>query len=103
VHLVYKERKNIILPDIEGYHAECEGDWKKVSAVMEAESERWKQIVSPKEYDVILMRRGPLACHVGVCVGSGQMLHINEGINSTIEPYNGIRWGKRIVGFYRYA
>lgn len=103
VHLVYRERLGIILPGKDGYHEASGGDWAKVAEAMNDEASRWSAVEKPEPYDVILMRRGPLACHVGLCVGGGQMLHINEGINSTMEPFNGMRWGKRIVGFYRYV
>jgi cell wall-associated NlpC family hydrolase len=101
VHLVYRERLGVTLPDIEGYHAAHGNDWAKIAAVMEEGAARWQQVARPSLYDAVLLRRGPLACHVGVYAGNGNMLHICEGINSTVEPVNGLRWKKRVVGFYR--
>lgn len=103
VHLVYRERLGVILPDIEGGHEACGGDWSRVAKILEEGARRWTPVDRPQAYDAILMRRGVLACHVGLCAGGSMMLHINEGINSSVESFKGLRWGKRIVGFYRYA
>lgn len=103
VQLVYREILGIALPAKNGWHEEAGSDWAKIAAMMKEEAQRWEDVFRPSEFDVILMRRGPLACHVGLCVGGGLMLHISEGTNSTVEPYQGLRWGKRIVGFFRYV
>ena len=40
--------------------------------------------------------------HVGTVLGDRHMLHIETGINSAIERYDGTRWKDRVFGFYRY-
>lgn len=52
--------------------------------------------------DVIVMRVRGAPMHVGMVVGDNQMLHIERNINSVIEPYNGVRWKNRVLGFFRY-
>ena len=51
--------------------------------------------------DVILMRHGRHACHIGLVVAQGTMLHIEDGIDSTLDRYDGPRWQRRLVGLYR--
>lgn len=103
VCLVYREQLGIDLPDHANEQRAAQGDWKVIAASMEEDARRWKQVDRPQEFDVVLMRRGPLSCHVGLYLGRGAMLHICDGIDSAIESCNGAKWGKRIVGFYRHA
>lgn len=53
--------------------------------------------------DLILMRHGRHACHVGMVVARGTMLHIEDGTNSSLDRYDGPRWRRRLVGIYRNA
>jgi len=41
--------------------------------------------------------------HVGLVIDRKRMLHVMEGINSTIEEFTGIQWKKKVEGFYRYV
>lgn len=102
VHLIYRERLGIVLPDKAGIHTAHEKDLAAIAQAMDEEASLWKKVEKPDVYDVVLMRRGILACHVGICVGEGRFLHVVEGTDSTLEDLGGLRWGKRVVGFYRY-
>ena len=102
--LPYLDRLGIALPEKQGIFTDRSDEClSRVAAEMEEEARRWTKVETPREYDLVLMRKGPLYCHVGLYVGSRQMLHICAGINSTVEPITGLRWRHRIVGFYRYA
>jgi cell wall-associated NlpC family hydrolase len=102
--LPYMDRLGIVLPDKAGiYTDESPETRKRIAAAMDEEARSWMQVERPQEYDLVLMRRGELHCHVGIYDGSGNMLHICAGINSTVEPINCLRWRHRIVGFFRYV
>jgi hypothetical protein len=49
-----------------------------------AEQERWKRVEAPAPFDTVLMRSGPLPCHIGVAVDRLRMIHIQKGIESVI-------------------
>ncbi len=122
LRLVSGERFGIALPAYDGIvwrsylsrAEQVEAD-EAVKAFMLAERDvRWSPVWlatgSPPEEplggrrirpgDGVLMRAAPL--HVGIVVAPGWMLHIEEGSNSTCAPYDDIRWGRRVIGFYRW-
>ena len=53
-------------------------------------------------YDIILLRTGNMIYHVGLVIDKKRMLHVMEGINSTIEEFTGIQWKQKVEGFYRW-
>jgi len=64
----------------------------------------WHEVDIPKIGDAVLMKMrmaGPPQ-HVGLVVGEGWMLHIEAGIDSCLERYDGMLWKRRILGFYRH-
>lgn len=72
--------------------------------VVRREIPQWRAIPAGAEElgDVIVLRMRGAPMHVGIVIGDGQMLHIEQGINSAIERYGSLRWQSRVEGFYRY-
>lgn len=104
VRLVYAERLGIDLPDKAGiYRDESRETLREIAAAMEEESRRWMLVDAPRYCDVILMHSGPLHCHVGLWVKRNTMLHVSAGIDSTVEPINGLIRRNTIIGYYRHA
>jgi len=66
------------------------GDWSAVEASWE------------RPADVIMLRIAGHPLHVGVIAGGGYMLHIQLGIETCLERYDGIAWRDRVCGFYRH-
>ncbi|CAB4195907.1 outer membrane lipoprotein [uncultured Caudovirales phage] len=100
---VYADRLGIILPDKLGIYADnSRGNLEEVALAMGVEKEKWNEVSDPSDYDVVLMRHGPLACHVGVYVRGRVMLHSNYGCDSVVESVDSIYWRNRIVGYYRH-
>ncbi|MBE3605150.1 C40 family peptidase [bacterium] len=64
---------------------------------------RWREAAPEQLGDVILLRVRGQPCHVGVVVARGKFLHAFEGTRSCVERYDGLKWRRRIMGFYRYA
>lgn len=104
VVMVYREKLGIDLPDFAGVYVDDSlASLKRVTRTIRDAKERWKKVDKPMSFDVILLRTGGMAYHVGVVVGRRTMLHIMEGINSTVEMFTSLQWKDRIEGFYRYA
>jgi len=101
--MVYRDRLNIDLPCLsdvfmDGTMATLKKAVKSISEVKKL----WTEVKKPRPLDVILIRTGNLTYHIGIVINRCQMLHVMEGINSTIEEFTGLQWRKKIEGFYRY-
>ena len=104
VCLVYREKLGIELPEYKGvFEAQTIAQLKNVSRVMEREKESWVRVEKPHEFDVVMIRSGAYAWHVGIVIDRRRMLHVMSGINSTVEEYAGMDWKNRIEEFRRYV
>ncbi len=63
----------------------------------------WRRVVRPAELDLVVFQSGAAPDHVGVCIGRGRFIHVEEGSCSRIEFLSSPLWSSRIEGFYRYA
>lgn len=63
----------------------------------------WQRVERPRPYDVVVFNRGGQPGHVGVCVGRGRFLHVEEGATSRIEHLASPLHAPRIEGIYRYT
>ncbi len=80
---------------------------------MLADERLWRPVARPQPFDAVKLRFGAYQCHCGVVVTvwpraahlppAGRMLHIHEGINSTVEDWHSGRWQNRVVGFRRFV
>lgn len=103
VRLVLAEQFSIALPSFAAEYRRTT-DTEHISKLIERETPGWKDIPAGEEEcaDVIVMLLRGRPMHVGLVLGDGHMLHIENGINSAIERYRGPRWAERVSGFYRY-
>jgi hypothetical protein len=62
----------------------------------------WQKVPAGKEklLDVILLDHDT---HCGIVCGPKRMLHLERGMTSLVERYDGVRWNSRVTGFYRLA
>lgn len=106
VRLVLREQFGLEMPayDVEWYDA---GDRREVARRLRegAESALWQTVPAGQECpgDVVLLALLGHPAHVGVVAVKGWMLHIEGGINSVMERYDHPRWGRRVMGFFRYV
>ena len=96
-HYALPERENVA--DVE--------DMKQSSAAFFEGQARltgmfFSRVEEPAIGDVVLLRVGVLPAHVGVYVGGARMLHILKDSHACIEPINGLAWGNRVLGFFRF-
>jgi len=104
VRLVYEEVLGRGLPMVAGALKDLSlGSLARVSREIKAGLDDWERVGDPQDFDIVIFRRGQVNTHVGIVCGRGQMLHVMEGINSTVEPYNAPVWKSKIYGIYRYA
>jgi cell wall-associated NlpC family hydrolase len=54
-------------------------------------------------FDVLLFQIGGARSHIGICVRPNFMLHIVSKERACVDRYNGVVWGQRLVGAYRYV
>jgi cell wall-associated NlpC family hydrolase len=101
--LVYRERLSINLPEFTQFDApKTKAELIKVTRAFKENKVKWIKVNDPKPYDVILLRTGSMLYHSGLVIGRDRMIHIDRGINSTIEKYTSRIWKDKIEGFYRY-
>lgn len=104
VRLWKREQMGEDLPSYDEFYTDTE-DLAAAHLIQEVkDQDQWIPLEAgtEKEGDVILLRIKGLPWHIGVVAGKGRMLHVELGAESVIEPYNGLKWNKRIIGFYRF-
>ena len=101
--LIYKEQLNIDLPVFAGMFVDGSlASLIRVTKHIRKIKKTWLKVNEPAPYDIILLRTGNMIYHVGVVIDKKQMLHVMEGINSTIEEFIGLQWKQKVEGFYRW-
>ena len=103
VWLAYNEVRGIDLPSYaDEYKTEDIRNFPHLEELINKYLPEWEETTNPTEGDVVLMRLRGRPIHVGLVIGDGMMLHIEEGIELCIERYGNAFWRNRIIGFYRY-
>ena len=102
VRLWLKEQQGYELPSYKEFYSDTSDFQGAKKLLKESSSDNWLKVESEKPGDVILLRIKTLPWHVGIVTFKKRMLHIEKGFNSVVEPYNGLKWQNRILGFYRY-
>lgn len=102
--LIYAEQLGVHLPGYSGDYA-CAEEQAEVGALIDQESGQgpWSRIDAPEPFDLLLFRRGPHSCHVGIAVSHTRMLHIVTDDQAKIEAFKLSRWGKRYVAAFRHV
>lgn len=75
--------------------------WPRVSDPAKARD--WQRVAQPRALDVVVFNRAGRPGHVGVCIGRGRFLHVEEGARSVIEYLASPLWQSRVEGYYRYT
>ena len=81
-------------------------DRAAVAGALEARREPyWREIYQPSQArvaDVAIFRVGGLPLHCGLMVSQDRIIHVLKGCQTVVEPMNGLVWGNRLMGIYRY-
>lgn len=100
VRLVYLEKYGIELPA----YTECYKNTKDKTiggVIDENLALEWQEVSEPAQGDIIVLRILGQPFHVGLVIDGQRMLHCERGVGSVIENYKGMKWRKRVIGFYR--
>lgn len=63
----------------------------------------FERVDAPQEGDLVVLTEGGRPRHVGVCLGGGRFVHVEEGERSRVERLTSPLWANRIEGYYRYT
>jgi len=100
VRLVYKQEYQVDLPSfVESY---LEDDRIRSEELIAQYREGWEELDAPQEGCVVVLRVMGHLSHVGVCINERQFLHAQEGSGSSVQDFDGVKWSRRVSGFYRY-
>lgn len=102
VRRVYHDRLGIDLPE---YGEISARDLVRVARAMDAGAaqECWRSVRVPREFDVVLMRRGRAVVHVGVMTGPRYLLHTELATDAVHVPLSHPSVAGRVVGYRRHA
>ncbi len=97
------EQFSVTLPSYANDYAST-SDRDQLSRLIAGEMAPWRPVVADDECagDVVLLRVRGRPIHVGLVVVPKVMLHVEEGIATCLERYDGPRWAKRVIGVFRY-
>ncbi|MFG1479176.1 NlpC/P60 family protein [Xanthobacter sp. V4C-4] len=100
VALCYREVRGIVLPSYTGHYTSID-ERAEIAAALNAGKAAWTRVDAAREWDVVLFSGAVGACHVGLVVAPGRMLHTSSGHDSRIERYEAPQWRRRLMGVYR--
>lgn len=103
IHLIYKEQLGIELNPFSGVFVDQSPKTMiEVAKIMNQDRANWDGARSIREFDMLQLRTGRHAFHVGIALGNGHMLHIEEGIDAVIEDLSFPMWRNRVEWIYRH-
>lgn len=103
VYLVYKEQLGIELNSFSGIFKDTDPKTMlEIARTMDKDRSNWLSPSKLQEFDMVQLRTGRHAFHVGIYVGNGLMLHTESGIDATIENLKSPLWASRLEWIYRH-
>lgn len=101
--LIYEYELGILLNPFSGiYTNDLPKTMVEIAKTMNQDRDNWDSPSEIKEYDMIQLRTGRHAFHVGIALGNNKMLHVEEGCDAVIERLNSPLWKNRIEWIYRH-
>lgn len=103
VCLIYKEQFGIELNPFTGVFIDHTPETLlKVADIMRKDRDNWIKGELIRPFDMIQLRTGRHAFHVGVAIDSKTMIHIESGIDCVIEKLTSPMWKNRVEWIYRW-
>lgn len=103
IYLIYKEQLEIDLNPFSGIFVDQSPETMlKVAKLMNEDRENWDRPNNIREFDMLQLRTGRHAFHVGIAINEHQMMHVEEGIDVVIENILSPLWRNRIEWIYRH-
>lgn len=105
VRLVYRGEMTIELSSYAGGYSDPD-ELREVNALVSAvrKDGPWIRLdgQDPREFDLLVFRRGRYDSHVGLVAAPGLMLHMEGEDCAKIVDYRAGRWAPRLEGLYRH-
>lgn len=106
VFVAHKECFGISVPTYTDSYiaAKPSGDLARLISA-ERDGEQWIEICPGDVVagDVVLLRVAGRPVHVGLSISGKTMLHVEAGIDTCLEKFDGPLWANRVIGFWRHA
>lgn len=103
IYLIYKEQLGIELNPFSGiFTDQSPKTMLQIAEVMNKDRNNWNSPKDIKAFDMLQLRTGRHAFHVGVAIDEKRMIHVEEGINAVIERITSPIWKNRIEWIYRH-
>ncbi len=107
IALIYKEEKNIIIPDYtELAYNKTRYDIKnQEDHILKSIGIAWVFENKPKTFDVLIFNKGSnckITSHIGLYMGNNKFIHVLENFPSYIERLNNPLWKSRLYGVMRF-
>lgn len=93
----YRSVLGIDVPDYGGDYPRFKDHARLSEVVHNACLHDWQQVDDPQPMDAVVIYRLGLPIHIGLYLGAGQVLHIEHGIDATVQPVSDFR----IEGYFR--
>lgn len=103
VCLVYKEQHGIELNQFTGIFIDhTPKTILKIADVMTKDRDNWISANNIEEFDMVQLRTGRHAFHVGVAVNNTSFIHVEDGISCVLERFDSPLWKNRVEWIYRH-
>lgn len=105
VIVCYKELLGISIPTYEDIVLPSMSNYKKTSSQISEQLSSYfpfTQVDDPNFGDFILINMNGQPLHIGFVLNKDDMLHTSSSSGVVIESYRGLKWQKRIRGYYRH-
>ncbi len=106
VVLCHKELLGIEIPIYEDILLTSMSNYKSTTAQITEQMNSYfpfDEITSPKFGDSVLINMLGQPLHIGFVLDATTMLHTTQRTGVVSETFRGLKWQKRIKGFYRYS
>lgn len=104
VCLVYQEQHGVTIPSYEGVFRDNEpGTMLTIHKLMIEQRKQWRVVGHIKPFDLISLRTGRHAFHVGLAVDAARFIHADDKAGACIiEGINSPLWANRIECIHRH-
>ena len=109
VLLALREEKGVRATDFTRYESHdfrYPGGYEKIGrGIQQLLDKEWLEVDPdfPRPFDLVRFRYGRAACHVGLYVGEGLFLHVEEGLGyARLTPLADRYWGRNFIEFKRH-
>lgn len=101
--LIYEEQLGIELNPFSGIFVdESPKTMLEVAQIMNKDRDNWLNPSSIREFDMLQLRTGRHAFHVGIALNNKVMLHVEKGSDAVIENLKSPLWVNRVEWVYRH-